>query len=91
MDRDMKKILEVLQEQQKTLSKLEKKGFITCLPITPKQYKINDIKKIKSLINNKQNEIKKLDSLILSATAPEIIDIAVATKTTWKKKSAASE
>ena len=30
-------------------------------------------------------------NFILSATAPETIDIAVATKTTWKKKSDAPE
>ena len=34
---------------------------------------------------------KNGNSFILSATAPETIDIAVATKTTWKKKSEASE
>ena len=33
---------------------------------------------------------KKGISFILSAIAPETIDIAVATKTTWKKKSEAS-
>ena len=31
---------------------------------------------------------KKGTNFILPATAPETIDIAVATKTTWKKKSA---
>ena len=37
------------------------------------------------------NYAKNGNSFILSATAPETIDIAVATKTTWKKKSEASE
>ena len=34
---------------------------------------------------------KKAQSFIRSATAPETIDMAVATKTTWKKKSAIAE
>ena len=34
---------------------------------------------------------RKAKSFIRSATAPETMDIAVATKTTWKKKSEAPE
>ena len=34
---------------------------------------------------------RKAHSFMRSATAPETIDIAVATKTTWKKKSLAPE
>ena len=34
---------------------------------------------------------RKAHSFMRSATAPETMDMAVATNTTWKKKSAASE
>ncbi|MNS24535.1 hypothetical protein D3C72_563840 [compost metagenome] len=34
---------------------------------------------------------RKDQSFIRSATAPEMMEVAVATKTTWKKKSACSE
>ena len=39
----------------------------------------------------KTTNAKKGHWFILSATAPETIEHAVATKTTWKKKSADSE
>ena len=36
-------------------------------------------------------KVKNAQSFIRSATAPDTIDIAVATNTTWKKKSEAGE
>ncbi|CRZ45356.1 Uncharacterised protein [Vibrio cholerae] len=40
---------------------------------------------------NTAEKIKNAQSFIRSATAPETTDIAVATNTTWKKKSDSSE
>jgi len=43
-----------------TLQKLEKKNMIMTLPITPRQYKVNNIEKLKDLISEKKQELDNL-------------------------------